>query len=138
MSEAPFFKEIPDNDLWLPPSKQEVVDEVCEAVQEHAQVLLVGEPGAGKTCVLRAVRQRLPQNALRLTPAATAAAVFYAVSNHVENLGRERIHPVFLLDEAHLLHQDTLDHLPILLNVRREALPRPGTARGAPRPGRAG
>src|SRR5580704_2418240 len=139
MSEAPFFKEIPDNDLWLPPSKQEVVEEVCEAVQEHAQVLLVGEPGAGKTCVLRAVRQRLPQvgfrltychnatlgrrdfyrqlcHALGLTPAATAAAVFYAVSNHVENLGRERIHPVFLLDEAHLLHQDTLDHLHILLN----------------------
>lgn len=25
-------------------------------------------------------------------------------------------HPVFLLDEAHLLHQDTLDHLHILLN----------------------
>ena len=139
MSEAPFFKEIPDSDLWLPPSKQEVVEEVCEAVQEHAQVLLVGEPGAGKTCVLRAVRQRLPQagfrltychnatlgrrdfyrqlcHALGLTPAATAAAVFYAVSNHVENLGRERIHPVFLLDEAHLLHQDTLDHLHILLN----------------------
>ncbi len=139
MSEAPFSKEISDGDLWLPPSKQEVVEEVCEAVQEHAQVLLVGEPGAGKTCVMRAVRQRLPQagfrltychnatlgrrdfyrqlcHALGLTPAATAAAVFYAVSNHVENLGRERIHPVFLLDEAHLLHQDTLDHLHILLN----------------------
>jgi len=139
MSEAPFSKEISDSDLWLPPSKQEVVEEVCEAVQEHAQVLLVGEPGAGKTCVMRAVRQRLPQagfrltychnatlgrrdfyrqlcHALGLTPAATAAAVFYAVSNHVENLGRERIHPVFLLDEAHLLHQDTLDHLHILLN----------------------
>ncbi|HEY8019873.1 MAG TPA: AAA family ATPase [Thermoanaerobaculia bacterium] len=139
MSEAPFSKEVSDGDLWLPPSKQEVVEEVCEAVQEHAQVLLVGEPGAGKTCVLRAVRQRLPQagfrltychnatlgrrdfyrqlcHALGLTPAATAAAVFYAVSNHVENLGRERIHPVFLLDEAHLLHQDTLDHLHILLN----------------------
>lgn len=139
MSEAPFSKEISDGDLWLPPSKQEVVEEVCEAVHEHAQVLLVGEPGAGKTCVMRAVRQRLPQagfrltychnatlgrrdfyrqlcHALGLTPAATAAAVFYAVSNHVENLGRERIHPVFLLDEAHLLHQDTLDHLHILLN----------------------
>ena len=139
MSEAPFSKEISDSDLWLPPSKQEVVDEVCEAVQEHAQVLLVGEPGVGKTCVLRAVRHCLPQagfrltychnatlgrrdfyrqlcQALGLTPAATAAAVFYAVSNHVENLGRDRIHPVFLLDEAHLLHQDTLDHLHILLN----------------------
>ncbi len=139
LSEAPFSKEIQDGDLWLPPSKQEIVEEVCDAVQEHAQVMLVGEPGAGKTCVLRAVRHRLPQagfrltychnatlgrrdfyrqlcHALGLTPAATAAAVFYAVSAHVEYLGRERIHPVFLLDEAHLLHQDTLDHLHILLN----------------------
>jgi type II secretory pathway predicted ATPase ExeA len=139
LSESPFSKEIPDSDLWLPPSKQELVDDLCEAVHDRSQVLLVGEPGAGKTCVLRALRHRLPQvgfrltychnatlgrrdfyrqlcQALGLTPAATAAAVFYAVSVHVENLGRERIHPVFLLDEAHLLHQDTLDHLHILLN----------------------
>ncbi len=139
LSDAPFSKEIQDGDLWLPPSKEALVEEVCEAVHDHAQVLLVGEPGAGKTCVMRAVRHRLPQAGFRLTychnatlgrrdfyrqlchalglnPAATAAAVFYAVSAHVESLGRERIHPVFLLDEAHLLHQDTLDHLHILLN----------------------
>ena len=104
-------------------------------------MLLDGEPGVGKTCVLRALRHRLPQAgfrltychnatlgrrdfyrqlclALGLTPTATAAAVFYAVSPHVEELGRERVHPVFLLDEAHLLHQDTLDHLHILLQLR--------------------
>lgn len=50
--------------------------------------------------------------ALGLSPAATTGSLFYAVSRHVE----ERIHPVFLLDEAHLLHQDTLEHLRILLN----------------------
>ena len=76
--------------------------------------------------------------ALGLAPAATAGNFFYAVSSHVEELARERVHPVFFLDEAHLLHQDTLDHLHILLNVRREALTRPGTARGPPLPGRAG
>lgn len=147
LSDAPFSKEIQDNDLWLPASKREIVDEVCEAVQERAQVLLVGEPGAGKTCVLRAVRHRLPPQAgfrltychnatlgrrdfyrqlcqvLGLNPAATAAAVFYAVSAHVENLGRDRVHPVFLLDEAHLLHQDTLDHLHILLNYEWDSRP---------------
>ena len=139
LTEPGFSKETHDKDLWLPPSKQEVVDEICEAVQERSQVVLSGEPGAGKTCVLRAVRHCLPQAGFRLTychnatlgrrdfyrqlclalglnPAATAAAVFYAVSLHVENLSRERIHTVFLLDEAHLLHQDMLDHLHILLN----------------------
>lgn len=136
---APFTKEIADADLWLPSSKSGVVDELCEAVSEHASVLLTGDPGVGKTCVLRAVRARLPEAGYRLTychnatlgrrdfyrqlclalglsPKATAAAVFYSVSMHVQELGKDRIHPVFLIDEAHLLHPEMLGHLHILLN----------------------
>lgn len=138
---APFSKEIADADLWLPPSKEAVVHDLQEAVDEHTSVVLTGEPGAGKTCVLRALRHRLPQAGYRLTychnatlgrrdfyrqlclalglsPSAAAAAVFFAISSHVEDLGRERVYPVFLLDEAHLLHQDMLDHLHILLNYQ--------------------
>ena len=89
--------------------------------------------------MLRAVRARLPEAGYRLTychnaslgrrdfyrqlclalglsPKATAAAVFYSVSTHVQDLGKERIHPVFLIDEAHLLHPEMLGHLHILLN----------------------
>jgi general secretion pathway protein A len=141
LTAAPFSKEIADAELWLPASKTGIVEELVEAIGEHASVVLVGEPGVGKTCVLRALRHRLPQAGFRLTychnvtlgrrdfyrqlclalglsPSATAAAVFFAVSQHVEDLGREKLHPVFLLDEAHLLHQDTLDHLHILLNYQ--------------------
>jgi type II secretory pathway predicted ATPase ExeA len=137
----PFSKEIGDDDLWLPTSKVQVVHDVVDALEARASVVLTGEPGVGKTCVLRAVRKRLDPDVFRLTychnatlgrrdfyrqlcvalglaPSATAAAVFHAVSTHVEELGRERIHPVFLLDEAHLLHQDVLDHLHILLNYQ--------------------
>lgn len=139
LREPPFSKEIADGDLWLPSSKQAVVDELCEAVESRTSAVLVGDPGVGKTCVLRALRRRLPDAGFRLTychnatlgrrdfyrqicvalglsPSATAAAVFHTVSTHVQDLGRDRIHPAFLLDEAHLLHQDTLDHLHILLN----------------------
>ena len=42
--------------------------------------------------------------------------MFLSVSKHVEELSRERTFPVLLVDEAHMLHQDTLDHLHILLN----------------------
>lgn len=138
---APFSKEIADGDLWLPPSKEELVHELQESLDEHASVLLTGEPGVGKTCVLRALKHRLPQAGFRLTychnatlgrrdfyrqlclalglsPSASAAGIFFAVSSHVEDLGRDHIHPVFLLDEAHLLHQDMLDHLHILLNYQ--------------------
>ena len=138
---SPFSKEISDDKLWLPPSKEALIEEICDALQDRESLALTGDPGVGKTCVLRVIRQRLPQTGFRLTychnatlgrrdfyrqlclslglsPSATAASVFWAVSTHVEELGRERVHPVFLLDEGHLLHQDVLDHLHILLNYQ--------------------
>jgi len=141
LTAPPFSKEVPDADLWLPSSKQAAVDTLLDALAERSSVVLTGEPGVGKTCVLRALRHRIPTAGFRLTychnatlgrrdfyrqlcvalglqPAATAAGVFYAVSTLVEDLAKERVHPVFLLDEAHLLHQDTLDHLHILLNYQ--------------------
>jgi len=139
LTSAPFTKEIADDDLWLPPSKVAIVDQLVEALTDRQSVLLTGEPGVGKTCILRALRRRLPESGFRLTychnatlgrrdfyrqiclalgvhPKATAAAVFYEVTKHVEQLAGEQRHPVFLLDEAHLLHQDVLDHLHILCN----------------------
>jgi len=139
LRKAPFTKEIDDADLWLPPSKTPLVDDLEAAVRARESVLLVGEPGVGKTCVLRALRQRLSHTdfqltychnatlgrrdfyrqlcgALGLNPKATAAALFYAVSSHVQDLAQGGGHPVLILDEAHLLHQSTLDHLHILLN----------------------
>ena len=139
LSSAPFSKEIADADLWLPSTKAALVDTLVEAVEQRESVLLVGDAGVGKTCVLRALRHRMPKEAYRLTychnatlgrrdfyrqlcqalglsPKATAAGVFYAVSGHVHELATARVHPVFLLDEAHLLHPDVLAHLHILLN----------------------
>jgi len=147
LREAPFHKDIDDRDLWLPPSKVLVAEALEEALTERASALLVGEPGVGKTCLLRALRARLPEQGYRLTychnatlgrrdfyrqlcvalglsPSASAAGLFHAVSTHVQELGREtRQHPVFLLDEAHLLHQDTLAHLHILLNYEWDRRP---------------
>lgn len=147
LREAPFHKDLDDRALWLPPSKLGVCQALEEAVSEHASVVLTGEPGVGKTCLLRAMRARLPERGYRLTychnatlgrrdfyrqlctalglaPSATAAALFHAVSADVQALGSEsRQHPVFLLDEAHLLHQDTLAHLHILLNYEWDRRP---------------
>jgi len=144
LSAAPFSKEVGDGELWVPTSRRRLVDDLVEACQERGHVLLTGEPGVGKTCVLRALRHRLPRESFRLTychnatlgrrdfyrhvclalglaPKATAAAVFYAIHEHVQQLGGERTHPIFLLDEAHLLHQDVLEHLHILANHEWDA-----------------
>ena len=141
LKEPPFSKEIADADLWLPTSKRAIADGLLDALNERASAVVVGEPGVGKTCILRAARHLVAAAGYRLTyshnatlgrrdfyrqlclalglaPAATAGNFFYAVSSHVEELARERVHPVFFLDEAHLLHQDTLDHLHILLNYQ--------------------
>jgi len=141
LKDHPFSKEIGDRDLWLPSSKAALVSELVEALEERTSVLLTGEPGVGKTCVLRALRARLPEAGFRLTychnatlgrrdfyrqlclalglsPQCTAGAVFYTVATHVEELAKERVHPVFLLDEAHLLHEQMLGHLHILLNYQ--------------------
>jgi type II secretory pathway predicted ATPase ExeA len=144
LNAVPFSKEVTDADLWVPSSRLRVVEHVVEACHDRGHISLTGEPGVGKTCVLRAVRHRLPTDGFRLTychnatlgrrdfyrhvclalglsPKATAAAVFYAIHEHVQNLGAERVHPIFLLDEAHLLHQDVLEHLHILANHEWDA-----------------
>ena len=118
LREAPFTKEFGDADLWVPSSHIGAIDRLVDACRDHGHALLVGEPGVGKTCILRALRHRLPQDGFRLTychnatlgrrdfyrhvclalslsPSATAAAVFYAISTHVNELGNDKIHPVF-------------------------------------------
>lgn len=146
LSASPFSKDVGDDELWMPSSKEALVEDLVEAIEAREHVLLVGEPGMGKTCTLRALRRRLPETDYRLTychnatlgrrdfyrqlclalglsPKATAAAVFHSVSSHVEELGRQRVHPVFLLDEAHLLQQQVLEHLHVLANYQWDQKP---------------
>ena len=48
-TQPPFTKEISDTDLWLPASKQAVVDDLVECLEARQCALLSGEPGVGKT-----------------------------------------------------------------------------------------
>jgi general secretion pathway protein A len=146
LSAPPFAKDLDDADLWLPSARERVVDALVQGVGERQHAILTGEPGVGKTCALRALRHKLPDTGYRLTychnatlgrrdfyrqlclamglqAKATAAGVFYAVSRHVQELGRDSVHPVFLLDEAQLLHQDVLDHLHVLANYQWDRKP---------------
>ncbi len=144
---APFTKDVADTDLWLTPHKQQAVDDLADAIEDRVTgALIVGDAGVGKSCVLRALRHRLRDSTVRLTychnttlgrrdfyrqictalglsPRATAAGVFDAVSTYVQELACEQLHPVFLIDEAHLLHQDVLDHLHILANYEWDSRP---------------
>jgi len=146
LTTPPFGKDLDDKDLWMPSSRKVVVDELMDAVAQRQHAVMVGEPGVGKTCILRALRQRLPESGYRLTychnatlgrrdfyrqlchaldlPAkATAAGVFWTLSNHVQQLSRDNVHAVFLLDEAHLMRDELLQHLHILSNYAWDQKP---------------
>ena len=49
LEQPPFDKDVTDTALWLPSSKEAVVERLVEAIEEHQHVLLTGEPGCGKT-----------------------------------------------------------------------------------------
>lgn len=146
LKEAPFSKDLDDKDLWLPSSRAWIVDDLVEALTDRHHAVIVGEPGVGKTCTLRALRARLPESGFRLTYChnatlgqrdfyrqlclalglpvkATAAGVFWALNHHVQELSRDRIHPVFLLDEAQLMRDPVLQHLHILSNYSWDQKP---------------
>jgi general secretion pathway protein A len=146
LTAEPFAKDIADAELWMPPSKLALVENLTDAMHSRACALLTGDPGVGKTCILRALRHALSpthfrlvycQNttvgrrdfyrslcaALALPKAFTAGDLFRQITEHVESLAKDRLCPVLLIDEAHLLHQDTLDHLHILLNYQWDAKP---------------
>lgn len=142
-----FSKTVSDTDLWMAPSKTKLVDGLLATVEARQWASLVGDPGVGKTCVMRSLRHRLSGRegyrltychnttlgrrdfyrqictALNLSPKATAAGVFHEITSHVTELAREQIQSILVVDEAHLLRPEILDHLHILGNYEWDSAP---------------
>lgn len=144
---APFAKDLPTDELWLDPGRLSAIERLLDAVTARRHCLVRGESGVGKNCVVRALAKRLPETrfrhvyisnvtvgrrdfyrqlslALGLEPRGTAAAVFEAVQREVRHGWSEtRVHPVVVIDEAHLLNDATLSHLHILANFDLDSNP---------------
>ena len=147
LQHPPFSPTIAPDDLWLDEGRQDRIERVTDAVSRHCHVLVKGEPGTGKNCLLRAMRARLSPvhfrvvyvanvtlgkrdfyrqvcTALGIAPKGTPAALFEAIQRDVEALHREhRVHPVLVLDEAHLMPDSTLGHLHVLTNYEWDSQP---------------
>ena len=143
----PFDKAVPGDHLWLPPSKQGVVDALVDTVTERRWSLLVGDPGVGKTCVLRALRDRLSTvhfrlhyiahvtlgrrdfyrqlcYALGIAPKSTPAAMFEGIRKECHTSASEhRAHTVLVLDEAQLMPDSTMSQLHVLANFDWDSEP---------------
>ena len=143
----PFGKGLPTDDLWLDEARSRAVDALVTAVENKEHAVVLGEPGVGKTTVLRALRDRLspvhfschylafvtlsPRDfirqlcfALDLEPKATIAALFNALQAEIAHRHREhRVHPVVVIDEAHLIPDRTLAQLHVLANFSWDSEP---------------
>lgn len=147
LTRDPFGKELSTEAMWADPSRTQAVDDLLATVSNRRHALVTGEPGTGKTTVLRALRDKLspvhfrttyiayvtlsPRDftrqvcrALGIDVRATPAAMFEALQNHMGHLHREhRVHPVLVLDECHLMPDRTLSHLHVLANFDWDSAP---------------
>jgi len=147
LTKEPFTKVVPVDELYEHPGADQALQRLKAAVEGRSSAVLTGDPGTGKTFVLRRLEAKLPagryrvtyihnstvnlrdfyrqvSNALGLEPKTTPAALFRSVSAHIEELAAEqKVHPVLALDEAHLLTLPVLEHLHILLNYQKDSQP---------------
>lgn len=140
LKQRPFSKEVSDELLWMDSSRTAALDRLTDTVTHRQHALVTGEPGVGKTCVLRALRHRLSPTqfrlhyiahvtlgrrdfyrqicyALQIEPKATPAAMFEGIQRECHQMASEhRAHAVLVLDEAQLLPDSTMATLHILAN----------------------
>ena len=147
LSRRPFDKGVPAELMWMDGGRQQALDRLVQTVTHRQHALVVGEPGVGKTCVLRALREQLSPSRFRLDyvahvtlgrrdfyrqvcyalgiePKATPAAMFEGIQRTCASASHEhRLHAVLVLDEAHLMPDATLSHLHVLANFEWDSQP---------------
>lgn len=146
LTKDPFTKDVPVEELFVHPGAEQALTRLKAAIQGRASAVLTGEPGTGKTFVLRALEAKLPSGRVRVTyvhnstvnlrdfyrqlsamlglePKATPSALFREIRNQIEEIAAQSVHPVLVIDEAHLAQVEVLAHLHILLNFQRDSKP---------------
>lgn len=142
----PFTKDVPVEELFEHESAEGALKRLTAALEGRSSAVMTGEPGTGKTFVLRSLEEKLPQSRYRVTylhnshvnardfyrqlsvvlglePKATSEALFRMISRHLEETALSKVHPTLVIDEAQLLPIRVLEQLPVLLNFQRDSKP---------------
>lgn len=146
LAKDPFTKDVPESELFSSPAIEAVVARLKAAIHGRSSAVLTGESGTGKTFVERALEAKLTPGKVRVTyvhnstvnlrdfyrqlsaalglePKATPSALFRAIRSHIEEVSAQSVHPVLVIDEAHMAQVEVLAHLHILLNFNRDSKP---------------
>lgn len=146
LTALPFTKEIPTELLQLLPSVQRNLTAAELLVHTRGIGAITGKAGTGKSCLLRLLAERLPPGLYRsfylchssigivefyshlsallgLEPHYRRARMFRDIKDHVLTMNTTaHVHPVLLIDEAHLLNNDILAELRLLTNFHIDSL----------------
>ena len=141
----PFTNELAAEDLFVSAACTELETRLGHLLDMRGIGLVTGEPGSGKTSVVRKVTDALhpgrhktlyiplstgnPMDVyktiaweLGLVTERSRAALYRQIRTEVTRLCHEsRIRPVLVIDEAHLLRSDVLEELRLLTNYRMDS-----------------
>lgn len=144
-TDLPFTREIAVKNLWCPPIYRQPLDELADAVRQRMSAALLAPSGAGKTGILRALKDRLPEARFRchyvnvtslskrdmcreiatvtgIEPAGTYPALLRKLQRSFESYGaQEGVQPVLLLDEAQDMRLEVLAILRDLTNFEMDS-----------------
>jgi len=140
MKKLPFGKEIKLEDLFVQNSLSKTEQKLHLLVETRGIGILTGRPGTGKSTLIRnLIKQLNPSlykpvylchtsvgvtefyshicNAFALEAPSRKAKMFRLIKEHIINLNHSnRIHPILIIDEAHLLQIDILKEIRLLTN----------------------
>lgn len=143
---VPFTKEIPTNQLQQLPSLQRHLSAARLLVETHGIGVITGKAGTGKSCLLRLLAEDLPAGLYKsfylchtsvgivefythlcslfgLQPNYRRASMFRDLKERILSMNTtSHIHPVLLVDEAHLLNNDILAEIRLLTNFQFDSM----------------
>jgi len=145
LTALPFTREVPVDALWRPEHFKEHLDDLHEAVLNRMSCVVISPPGEGKTALLRALIDLLPEARFRVSkvkvtrlsardfcreissamgcePAGYYGALVHKIQERSLTLmDQEALRPIIVLDEAHDMRPDVLAILRVLTNFAMDS-----------------
>jgi general secretion pathway protein A len=142
---TPFARDVPPDELFIPTQLEETLGRLTYVAERQLFAVMTGDCGTGKTTAIRRFASKLDASRFallylsdsKLTPRnfykgileqVGCEAKFYRgdakrqLHHQVELMrGMHRLHPVVIVDEAHLLDREMLEEVRFLLNMKMDA-----------------
>ena len=146
LTTLPFTKEIGTEKLLSLPSVEQNLAAAQLLVETRGIGVLTGKSGTGKSSLLRLLEDRLQPGLYKsyylchtsvgivefythlcdlfgLTPGFRRASMFRAIKEHILSMqNSSHIHPILIIDEAHLLNNDILSEIRLLTNLNIDSV----------------